>query len=99
MARITWSGPAIRDVERITEFIALDAPMRASLFARKIIRAVELLSQFPNIGRIIPGKDDPQYRELIFGNYRIMYHIVHNDEIEILSVYHSARQFDASSLD
>ncbi|MBD3748215.1 MAG: type II toxin-antitoxin system RelE/ParE family toxin [Sphingobacteriales bacterium] len=45
----------------------------------------------PKIGRIVPEKNNPDLRELIEGNYRIIYQISKLDKIEILMIHHSSR--------
>ena len=46
----------------------------------------------PRCGRIVPELDDPGFREVIYGNYRIVYRIIGTyDDIEILAVVHGAR--------
>ena len=49
------------------------------------------LNWFPQTGRIVPEKNEENLRELIEGNYRIIYEIISADQINILTVYHSAR--------
>jgi toxin ParE1/3/4 len=48
--------------------------------------------EHPRSGRMIPkaGYDD-SLREIIEGNYRIFYEIKPERRIEILAIYHSAR--------
>jgi plasmid stabilization system protein ParE len=45
----------------------------------------------PEIGRIVPEKNDRKIRELIEGNYRIIYQFESLDKVEILLVHHSSR--------
>lgn len=49
----------------------------------------------PLIGRIIPEFQDVNLREIIFQNYWIIYRIKRDIDIEILTVIHSARDFEA----
>ena len=97
MARVVWTLPAFSDLDRIAEFIAADAPFRASVFVEEILEVVDQLEDFPRIGRVIPEKNDPIFRELIFGNYRILYRLK-DQLIEILSVVNSAQQLDIKKL-
>ena len=43
--------------------------MRLGLFL--LIQRVDQLIEFPESGRIVPEKKEPEIRELIEGNYRI----------------------------
>ena len=52
----------------------------------------------PRCGRIVPELENPELREVIYGNYRIVCRIVGaNDDIEILAVVHGARDPSAST--
>ncbi|MEW6194904.1 MAG: type II toxin-antitoxin system RelE/ParE family toxin [Bacteroidota bacterium] len=59
-------------------------------FADKIFSSIEILKDFPESGRIIPEYENKQIREIILGNYSIIYRFADN-ETNILTVYHSAR--------
>ena len=97
MAQLRWTPQAADDLESITEFIAADSPHYASLFAISIITAVERLESFPELGRSVPELSDPKIRELLLGNYRIIYR-VNARLIEILTIYHGSRLLDPSKL-
>ncbi|MCK4677559.1 MAG: type II toxin-antitoxin system RelE/ParE family toxin [Bacteroidales bacterium] len=43
------------------------------------------------LGKIVPEIDKQNIRELVEGRYRIIYKIVSNNQIDILTVHHSAR--------
>ena len=45
----------------------------------------------PKLGRIVPEKNDDTIRELIEGNYRIIYEVKRDDSVEILVVHHSSK--------
>ena len=47
----------------------------------------------PYIGRIVPELENHGFREVIYQNYRIVYRIMDNKDVEILAVLHSARNF------
>ena len=42
-------------------------------------------------GKIVPEINQENIRELIEGSYRIIYKIVENNQIDILTIHHSAR--------
>lgn len=97
MAGLTWTPQALDDVDAICKFIARDSPRYAQLFATQVFKSVERLEVFPNSGHIVPGIGQEDIREIILGDYRVIYRIL-NDEVEILTVYHSARLLDPSKL-
>ncbi len=97
MGEVRWTSQAADDLEAIADFIAHDSPHYASLFVIDVLASVERLETFPQSGRIVPEANDPVLREIILGNYRIVYR-VKPQVVEILTVYHGARLLDPSRL-
>ena len=60
-------------------------------------QAVERLENFPLSGRIVPEFGQEYIREIIFGSYRIVY-LVGEEEVSILTVFHSSRLLKVSDL-
>ena len=73
MADLVWNANAVRDLTRIAAFISESSPNRAIGFILRIIEATERLQRFPSMGRVVPEFSDPERRELIFQNYRVIY--------------------------
>lgn len=90
MAKIRWTVGAHRDLHEIINYIAEDSPAYAINFAERIIIAVDRLETFPKLGRIVPEYQDASVRELIVGNYRIVYRIQGN-RIGIAAIAHASR--------
>lgn len=90
MVKINWSELANDDLKSIHDFIKRDSKFYADNFIKKIIKRVEQLKKFPRSGRIVPEFEDKNLRELIEGNYRIVYKIF-PEYIGIVRVHHSAR--------
>ncbi|WKN46329.1 type II toxin-antitoxin system RelE/ParE family toxin [Tunicatimonas pelagia] len=57
----------------------------------KLFSKVNILKNMPRVGRIVPEKNDENIRELIEGNYRIIYEISSEDRIDVLMVHHSSQ--------
>ena len=91
--RIIWSEEAWSDLESIIEYISKDSEYYAVNFVNKIIDTVEILEIFPEAGRIVPEYNNPQLREIIYKNYRIVYKVSKNI-IEILTVFHGSKHLD-----
>jgi len=85
-----WSPRAIRDLEAIRDYIALDSPAYAELVVQRLVNAPERLRQFPESGRIVPERSDAGLRELILRPFRMVYRLRGNS-IEIVTVFHAAR--------
>jgi len=92
MMKIVWTDPAIADLENIRSYIAQDSSIYADALLLEFFNAVDHLEHFPKSGRTVPELDEKDTRELIVGNYRIVYDIV-NLEVRILGVLHGARLF------
>ena len=91
MVQINWTEQAVLDLKDIKFYISKDSVYYAQKTIAKIRFRTQILKLFPKSGRIIPEIEVENYRELIEGNYRIMYKIVDAYRIDILSVFHSAR--------
>lgn len=97
MAQIKWTLQSLDDIEAIANFIARDSIYYAQMFTTKVFEAVDRLELFSESGRIVPELNRKEIREVIFGNYRIIYRIK-DDIVEILTVYHSARLLDIDKI-
>ena len=93
MAKVKWTPQALDDLEAICLFIARDAPTVAAVFAQNAFRITDRLTDFPRSGRAVPELNDENFREIILGNYRLIYRI-RQDEVQILTVHHGARLID-----
>jgi len=88
--RIIWSPLAIDRVSEIAEYIAQDKPSAAAKWIDEIFSRVEQLATSPEHGRIVPEIDNDHFREIIYGNYRIIYRI-EKKEVSILTVRHGVQ--------
>lgn len=85
--RILWSPLAIDRVAEIAEYIAADNPSAAENWVSTVFEKVEELKKFPEIGRVVPEIDNKSIRELVYGNYRIVYR-VEETRLSVLTVRH-----------
>jgi addiction module RelE/StbE family toxin len=92
MVKLIWTNQAINDLGDIGDYIAENSEKYAKLTVKKLFERPDIvLKTFPKAGRIVLEKNEENLRELIEGNYRIIYEIVSEDLLNILTVYHSAR--------
>ncbi len=92
MTEIVWTTPAISDLHALREYIARDSEYYADGVVADIFDAVDRLALFPKFGRRVPEIDDDSVREVLVGNYRIMYDIS-GSVVRVLTVLHMSRQF------
>ena len=97
MAEVRWAPQAASDLEAIADFIAHDSPHYASLFVMNVLEAAEALRPFPRSGRVVPELSAPEIREILLGDYRIVYRL-RREAIEILTVHHGARLLNPDRL-
>ena len=91
MVKIIWTDSAIQDLNDIADFIAKDSIRYAEITVDKLFYSVNILEQHPFAGKITPEFEDETIRELIRGNYRIVYQIIDDYRIDIVTVHNCAR--------
>ena len=83
--KIIWSPLAIDQAREIASYIALDKPSVAEEWINDIFDCVERLGEFPESGRVVPEIKRKDIREIVQGNYRVIYKVA-NDSINVLIV-------------
>ena len=91
MLKVIWTDFAIEDLRLIHDYISKDSKRYADRFLEKLLERVDQLESFPKSGRVVPEFNIDTIRELIEGNYRIVYKIS-TTQIAIVRVHHAARQ-------
>jgi toxin ParE1/3/4 len=90
--KIIWSEQARDDLQSIVLFIAEDNPKVAESFGCLLMSKVDVLAQFPQLGRIVPEEQDKNVREIILRPYRIIYKVLAEKQIVgIARIWHGAR--------
>ncbi len=90
--KIHWTDTAIDHLSAIHNYIALDSKRYAKRMVDRLTKKSQQIGNFPQSGRIVPEFEMEQIREVIEGQYRIVYYIKPN-QIDILAVIHSSRLF------
>ena len=90
MTKLIWSPQALGDLESIRDYVAADSPRYAALVVERIIQGVERLASFPESGRVVPERKDPQLREVIVRPYRVVYRL-RPGVVEIATVFRASR--------
>jgi plasmid stabilization system protein ParE len=84
---IVWSPLAVDRASEIAGYIAQDKPSAAEKWIKTVFSKVEQLKSSPEIGRAVPEIGNNQFREIIYGNYCIIYRI-ETEQISILTIRH-----------
>lgn len=90
MVTVSWTELALDDLKSIHEYISRDSPVYAKRMVDKIISRVDQIEKFPKSGRVVPEFENEYIRELIEGNYRIVYKTT-TKYTTILRIHHAAR--------
>ena len=92
MARLIWTDPALRDLDDIAGYIALDNPQAASRYVRKVFDRVERLEAHSKSGKCPPELPRSNYREVVVPPCRIFYR-VEGESVFILYVMRAEQLF------
>jgi len=88
--KVIWSEGALRDLEHIRDYIALDNPAYANVFVERLLKTTRHLPQFPQSGRLMPEAKSTHIREVLYQGYRIVYRLS-PELIEVIMVVHGSR--------
>ena len=95
---IVWTHQALHKLNTFVDYIARDDLVTAEKCALKLIEKTDQLIEQPESGRIVPEYNEPNLRELIFGNYRVIYRIRKEENtIYIQTVWHVRQHTPESS--
>ena len=90
--KVVWTEHALQCLTEIEDYIALDDPVTAVIFIDRLIRRTDILIDQPQAGRVVPEVPGREMRELIEGNYRIVYRI-NGFKVEMLTVFEAHKSF------
>lgn len=89
MAEINFTDQALTDIENIAVFISKNSDKYAKIQVQRFFKRVEVLEEKPLSGRVVPEINNKNIRELIMGNYRIIYLIINKSRVDILTIHSS----------
>ena len=98
MVKIVWTDVSVEDLKEIFDYISEDSIRYASLTVSRIYHRALLITINPNTGQIVPIFNNKNIRQILIGNYRIIYRIVNEFRVDILRVYHSARSLKRNKI-
>ena len=91
MVRLVWTDSAIQDLNDIGDFIAKDSLRYAEITVSELFESTDILENHPKAGVIVPEFENEFIRQIVRGNYRIVYQIIDSTNIEILTIHNCAR--------
>lgn len=92
MTEVRWTDQAVDDLRSIRQFISRDSPRYGRLVAERLFDATSRIEAFPYSGRVVPEVGRADLREIIVGEYRIVYRLA-GEVAVLLTVFRSSRLF------
>jgi addiction module RelE/StbE family toxin len=87
---VRWTSQAVDDLASIRAFIERDSPRYGRLVVQRLLEATGRLEAFPHSGRVVPELQRDEMREIVLGDYRIVYRLETETPV-ILTVFRSSR--------
>jgi len=99
--KVRWAEVALRDLERIVDFIADRDPQAADRILNRIEGTARTLESLSLRGRIVPelrAWNVSAYRELIVDSYRLLYRVEGN-KVLVIAVIDGRRDLEQALLE
>ena len=90
MASVRRAVGAKEDLRDILSFVSRHSEAYGATLAGRIVAAVDRLETDPMFGRMVPEYGDETVREIIVGNYRIVYQF-EDLAVGIVAIVHGSR--------
>jgi plasmid stabilization system protein ParE len=84
--RIAWWEGARADVRAEHAYLLVRNRRAGAAWRKRVLGAVGLLRRSPELGRVLPERGDPAYRELIVG-YHIVLYAIRPERVEVIGVF------------
>lgn len=89
--RIRWTEGAAGNLAQVEEYIALDNPSAAVETVLKVIDTVEILADYPALGK--RGRERGTRELVVAGLPFIIIFAIHREELVIIRVLHMAMKY------
>jgi len=91
MVQVNWTFLAKDDLKNIYDFISRDSKRYAMHQILRIKNRTHILTFQMLVGKVVPELNQKEIRELVEGNYRIIYKVVSRNRVDVLTVHHTSR--------
>jgi len=88
---IIWRDNAKEDLRDVLHYLSRYPTAYVDTWTEDLARKLRLLEAFPEMGRIVPENEISHFREILIGNYRLLY-IYLNNSITIIAIRHQSSQ-------
>ena len=90
--KLRWTQRSRGDLIEIGRYIARDKEAAARRWLERLRRSARAAAKQPRAGRVVPEVGREDVREILVGNYRIVYEI-QKAEIRVLTVFEGHHRF------
>jgi plasmid stabilization system protein ParE len=92
--QVILAPEALSDLENIVFHIARHDADAARRLGNQLLDVAEALTRFPKRGRVVPEFARPDWREVIFRSFRVIYRVNESKrQIQVSRIWHASRGF------
>jgi toxin ParE1/3/4 len=84
---INWSDVAVQHLAAISLYIGRTSPLYANRMVERLLRRVDALAEFPDLGVRVSETENDNVHELVESPYRILY-LAQPTRIDVLAIVH-----------
>lgn len=88
--KLRWTPRARADLKEIGRYVGRDSPEAARRLLGRLRQQAKRAAVAPRSGRIVPELDRADTREVIAGNYRLVYRVL-DEAIDVVAVFEGHR--------
>jgi len=89
--KIRWTAVAADDLKSVHEYLSERAPTQADGMVDRILAGIDVLEQYPNLGR--QGRLEGTRELVITGTPFIVIYRLRESQLEVLGILHAARKW------
>lgn len=90
---VIWSDSAKLDLRQIYDYVSRDSKIYGKKVVDDIVDRSEQLNHFSSLGKKVTEVNNPKIREILIYSYRLIYQVASEQDVEILAIVHTRRNF------
>ncbi len=91
--QVEWTNRALTKVQEQADYISMESMALAGRWVEKLFNTTQkMLSDQPEIGRMVPFLDSKSIREIIIGSYRVIYKVAFEEGYIYILTVRSCRE-------
>jgi len=96
--RVIWAPRAIARATEIATYIAAQRPGSASRWVEDLFALAAGLRRHPRAGRKVPEASRDEFRQVLYGKYRLILYRIKPTRLVVLTVRHCRRAWDPAEI-